>query len=218
MFLLEISEFPHHREVEFSIVVMPRVAPTLKEPYRMRTLELVELKLYLKEMLDKGYIRPSVSSWGEHVHFVKNKDGTIRLCIDCSQLKKVSVQNMYPFMYIDDLFLVEGRNNVLKYSFEIRISSGVHKKKKDIWKTTLCTRYANYLLLVAPFCFTNPPSNFMCLMNSVFHPYLYKFVIVFIDDILIYSKNEEENGESIKELILLREHDLYANLSKYSFF
>eukprot|EP00253_Pinus_taeda_P034511 PITA_34511 len=99
----DIIELPPHNEVEFSIELIPRVAPALKAPYRMSTLELVELKLQLKEMLDKGYIRPSVSPQGTSVLFVKKKDGTLRLCIDYKKLNKVIIKNKYPFPRIDNL-------------------------------------------------------------------------------------------------------------------
>jgi len=103
VFPIEISELPPHREVDFSIELVTEAAPTSKAPYRMSTPELVELKLQLKEMLYKGYIRPSVSPWGTPVLFLK-KDGTLRLCIDYRQLNKVTIKNKYPLARINDLF------------------------------------------------------------------------------------------------------------------
>ena len=104
MFLEEISNFPPHREVEFYIELVQGVAPTSEEPYKMNTLELVELKFKLKEMLDKGYIRPSVLPWGAPVLFVKKKDGTLRLCIIYCQLNTLTIKSSYPLLRIDDLF------------------------------------------------------------------------------------------------------------------
>eukprot|EP00253_Pinus_taeda_P022505 PITA_22505 len=100
----DISEFPPHREVDFSIELVPGETPTSKPPYRMSTLELVDLKLQLKEMLDKGYIRPSVSPSGAPVLFVKKKDGTLRLCIDYRKLNKVTIKSTYMLPRVDDLF------------------------------------------------------------------------------------------------------------------
>jgi hypothetical protein len=104
VFLEEVSGLPSRRDIDFSIELAPGVVPVYRTPYRMSTLELVELKLQLKEMMDKGYIRPSVSPWGAPVLFVKKKDSTLRLCIDYRQLNKVTIKNKYPLPRIDDLF------------------------------------------------------------------------------------------------------------------
>jgi hypothetical protein len=162
-----------------------------RTPYRMSTPELVELKLQLKEMMDKGYIRPSVSPWGAPVLFVKKKDGTLRLCIDYRQLNKVTIKNKYPLPRIDDLFDELGGASIFS---KIDLRSGYHQvqiKGEDIHKTTFWTRYGHYEFVVVPFGLTNSPATFMCLMNNVLSKFLDKFVLVFIDDILIYSKNRE---------------------------
>ena len=101
---VEILELPCHREVDLCIELLPGATLTSKAPYRISTLELVELKLQIKEMLDKGHIRPSVSPWGAPVLVVKKKDGTLKLCIDYRKLNKVTINNMYPLPQIDDLF------------------------------------------------------------------------------------------------------------------
>eukprot|EP00253_Pinus_taeda_P007838 PITA_07838 len=145
---------------------------------------MVDLKLQLKEMLDKGYIRPSVSPWGVIVLFIKNKYGTLRLSIDYKQLNKVTIKNRYPFPRIDDLFNQLNRVKVLcKIDFNSRYYQ-IHIKEEDIFKTVFKTRYGHYEFVVVPFHLTNAPTTFMCFMNSVLHPYLDKFVIVFINDIL----------------------------------
>jgi hypothetical protein len=100
----EVPGLPPKRDLDFSIDLVPGVVPTSKVPYRMSTPELVELKVQLKEMLDKGYIRLSVSPWGAPTLFVKKKDGTLCLCIDYRQLNKMTIKNKYPFPRIDDLF------------------------------------------------------------------------------------------------------------------
>jgi hypothetical protein len=99
-----VPGLPPKRDIDFSINLMPGAAPVSKTPYRTSTPELKELQLQLKELLKKGYIHPSVSPWGAPVLFVKNKYGTMRLCIDFRQLNKVTVKNKYPLPRIDDLF------------------------------------------------------------------------------------------------------------------
>jgi hypothetical protein len=198
---------------------MPRVAPVSKAPYRMSTPELKELQLQLEELLKKGYICPSVSPWGAPVLFVKNKYGTMRLCIDFRQLNKVTVKNKYPLPRIDDLF---DQLKGAKVFSKIDIRSRYHQvriRDEDISKTSFRTRYGHYEFTVVPFGFSNAPVVFMCLMNGVFRNYLDKFVIVFLDDILVYSKTEEEHEQHLRMVLqVLKEHQLYAKLSKCSFY
>jgi hypothetical protein len=169
---------------------MPGATPISKTPYRMSTPELKKLRMKLEEILKKGYVRPSVSHWGAQILFVKKNDGTLRICIDFRQLKKVTVKNKYPFPMIDDLF------DQLKYAkivSKIDLSSSYHKviiKEEDIKKTAFRTRYCHCEFIVVPFGLTNASTIFMCLTNCVFRNYLDKFVIIFLDDILIYSKFE----------------------------
>ena len=158
----------------------------------MNILELNELKSQSKELIDKKYIRPSVSPWGAPVIFVKKKDGTMRLCIDYRQLNKMTIKNRYPLPRIDDLF--DQLRGATVFS-KIDLRSGYHQvriKDEDIFKTTFRTRYGHYEFVIMPFGLTNAPAVFMCLMNNIMHKYLDKFVVVFINDILIFSKTEEE--------------------------
>ena len=198
---------------------MPKVALTSKAPYKMSTPDLVELNFQLKEMLEKGYIKLSISPWCAPMLFVKKKDGTLRLCIDYRLLNKVTIKNMYPLSRIDDLFDRLNRA-VVFYNIDLRL--GYHQvriKEEDIFKTMFRTRYGHYEYVIVTFGLTNALVTFMCLMNSVLCPYLDKFVIVFIDDILVYSKNEEEHAKHLVEALrLIREPQLYAKLSKCSFF
>ena len=134
-----------------------------------------------------------MSPWGAPVLFMKNNDGTLMLCIDYKYMNKVTMKNKYPLPRINDLFY---QMRGAKVFSNIDLRSGYHQvriKDEDIHKTTFRTRYGHYDIVVVPFGLTNAPITFMCLMNSVFSKYLDKFVLVFLDDILIYSKNEEEH-------------------------
>ena len=206
------------REIEFNIDLLPGTNPISIAPYRMAPTELKELKEQLQELLDKGLIRPSNSPWGAPVLFVKKKDGTMRMCIDYRQLNKVTIKNRYPLPRIYDLFdQLQGASHFSK----IDLRSGYHQlkiRREDIPKTAFRTRYGHYEFLVLPFGLTNAPAAFMDLMNRVFKPYLDKFVVVFIDDILIYSKIHVEHGERLRIVLqTLRTHQLYAKLSKCEF-
>ena len=149
--------------------------------------------MQLEELLKKGYICSSVSPWGALVLFVKKKDGTLRLCIDFRQLNKSTIKNKYPLPRIDDLF---DQLRGAKIFSKIDLRAGYHQvriKEEDIHKTNFRTRYGHYEFVVVPFGLTNAPTVFMCLMNGIFKNYLGKFVIVFMDDILIYYKSKEEH-------------------------
>ncbi|RVW16021.1 Retrovirus-related Pol polyprotein from transposon 17.6 [Vitis vinifera] len=184
----------------------------------MAPLELKELKTQLDELLGKGFIRPSTSPWGASVFFVKKKDGTLRLCIDYRKLNKVTVKNKYPLPRIDDLF---DQLNGAKYFSKIDLRTGYHQlrvKEEDVSKTAFRTRYGHYEFLVMPFGLTNAPTAFMDLMNRVFRAYLDQFVIVFVDDILIYSRSLAEHKQHlVTTLKTLRRHQLYGKLDKSEF-
>jgi hypothetical protein len=215
----ELLRLPPKRDIYFSINLMPGAPPMSKTPYRMSTPKLKELQMQLYDILKKGYIHPSVSPWGFPVLFMKKKYGTLRLCIDFRQLNKVTVKNKYPLPRIDDLF--DQLKDAKKFS-KIDLRSGYHQvriKEEYISNTTFRTRYGHYEFIVVPFGLSNTQAIFMCLMNGVFQEYLDKFFIVFLDDILIYSKSEEENENHLRMVFqLLRENQLYAKLSKCSFY
>ncbi|XP_074305802.1 uncharacterized protein LOC141641024 [Silene latifolia] len=198
----EIPGLPPKRDVDISIDLKPGAGPISKPPYRMGPKEMEELKKQLDELAEKGYIRPSVSPWGAPVLFIKKKDGSLRLCVDYRRLNNVTIKNRYPLPRINDL--VDQLSGAGVFS-KIDLRSGYHQlriKNEDIPKTAFRTRYGHYEFVVMPFGLTNAPAVFMDLMNRVFSPYLDKFVVVFIDDILVYSKNEEEHEEHLR--IVLR--------------
>ncbi|KAL0544951.1 hypothetical protein IC582_020081 [Cucumis melo] len=214
----ELPGLPPHREVEFAIELEPGTVPISRAPYRMAPAELKELKVQLQELLDKGFIRPSMSPWGAPVLFVKKKDGSMRLCIDYRELNKVTVKNRYPLPRIDDLFdQLQGATVFSK----IDLRSGYHQlriKDEDVPKTAFRSRYGHYEFIVMSFGLTNAPAVFMDLMNRVFREFLDTFVIVFIGDILIYSKTEAEHEEHLRMVLqTLRDNKLYAKFSKCEF-
>ncbi|KAL5736107.1 hypothetical protein ACOSQ2_030895 [Xanthoceras sorbifolium] len=167
----------------------------------MAPAELKELKIQLQELLDKGFIRPSVSPWGAPVLFVKKKDGSLRLCIDYRQLNKLTVKNKYPLPRIDGLF-DQLRGACVFSKIDLRL--GYHQlriKDSDIPKTAFRTRYGHYEFVVMPFGLTNAPAAFMDLMNRVFRPYFDQFVVVFIDDILVYSQTAEDHDRHLRVVL-----------------
>ncbi|KAG8485758.1 hypothetical protein CXB51_019146 [Gossypium anomalum] len=218
VFPKELPGLPPVREVEFGIELVPGTTPISITPYRMAPTELKELKAQLQELTDKGFTRPSFSPWGAPVLFVKKKDGTMRLCIDYRQLNKVTIKNKYPLPHIDDLFdQLKGASVFSK----IDLRSGYYQlrvRDSDIPKTAFRTRYDHYEFLVMPFGLTNAPAVFMDLMNRIFRQYLDRFVVVFIDDILVYSRNETEHAEHLRLVLrILRDKQLYAKFSKCEF-
>jgi hypothetical protein len=214
----ELPGMPPDGDVEFVIELQPGTAPISKRPYRMPPKELAELKNQLQELLDKGYICPSSSPWGCPTLFVKKKDGSLRLCVDYRPLNAVTVKNKYPLPRIDILFDQLAGARVFS---KIDLRSSYHQIKIrpcDILKTAFSTRYGLYEFLVMSFGLTNAPAYFMYLMNSVFMTEVDKFVVVFIDDILIYSKNEKEHTKHLRIVLQrLRDHKLYAKFSKCEF-
>ncbi|GJS90111.1 putative reverse transcriptase domain-containing protein [Tanacetum coccineum] len=196
----ELPGLPLPRKVEFQIDLVPGAAPIACAPYRLAPSEMKELSVQLQKLLEKGFIRPSSSPWGAPVLFVKKKDGSFRMCIDYRELNKLTIKNRYPLLRIDDLFDQLQGSSV--YS-KIDLQSGYHQlriKEEDIPITAFRTRYSHFEFHVMPFGLTNAPAVFMDLMNRVCKPYLDKFVIMFIDDILVYSKDEEEHGRSWEAL------------------
>jgi hypothetical protein len=218
VFLDELPGMPPDRDIEFAIELQPGMTPISKRPYRMPPAELAELKKQLQELLDKGFINPSTSPWGCSALFVKKKDERLRLCIDYRPLNAVTIKNKCPLPRIDVLFdqLVGA-----KVFSKIDLRSGYHQIKiraSDIPKTAFSTRYGMYEFLVMSFGLTNAPAYFMYLMNSVVMPELDKFVVVFIDDILVYSKNEEEHADHLHVVLQrLREHRLLPNCQNVIF-
>jgi hypothetical protein len=194
----ELSGMPPDREIKFVIDLVPGTAPIYKRPYRMATKQLAQLKDQIKELLEKGFICPSSSLWGAPVVFVSKKDGTQRMYVDYRALNKVTIRNKYPLPRIDDLF--DQLCGACMFS-KIDFRSRYHQLKIQEWdipKTAFILRYGLYEYTVMSFGLINASSYFMYMMNKVFMEYLEKFVVMFINNILVYSKNEEEHEEYLR--------------------
>jgi hypothetical protein len=217
VFLEDLPGMPPDRDIEFSIELIPGTAPISKGTYRMDVKDLAELKKQIEELLSKGFICPSLSPWGAPTLFVDKKDGSRRLCIDYRSLNVVTIKNKYPLPRIEDLF---DQMRGAKVFFKIDLRSGYHQLKirvEDIPKTTFTSRYGLYEFTMMSFGLTNAPAYFMYL-NKVFMEYLDKFVVVFTDDIFIFSRSEEEREEHLRLVLQkLREHQLYAKFGKCDF-
>nr|GEW17504.1 putative reverse transcriptase domain-containing protein [Tanacetum cinerariifolium] len=214
----DLSGIPPTRQVEFQINLIPGATPMARAPYRLAPSEMKELSDQLKELANKGFIRPSSLPWGAPVLFVKKEDGSFQMCIDYQELNKLTVKNCYPLPRIDELFdQLQGSSVYSKIDMRL----GYHQlrvREEDIRKTTFRTQYGHYEFQVMPFGLTKTPAVFMDLMNRVCKPYLDKFVIVFIDDILIYSKSKQEHEEHLKLILeLLKKEQLNAKYSKCEF-
>jgi hypothetical protein len=203
----DLPGLPPERDVEFVIELKPGTTPISRRSYRMPPNELAELKTQLQDLLEKGFIRPSSSPWGCPAIFGKKKDQPLRMCVDYRPLNEVTIKNKYPLPRIDILF--DQLTGARVFS-KIDLRSGYHQiriRPEDIPKTAFTMRYGLFEYLIMSFGLTNAPAHFTYLMNSVFMPELDKFVVVFIDDILIYSKNEEEHAQHLRIVLTrLREH------------
>jgi hypothetical protein len=218
VFLDDLPGMTPKRVIEFKIELYPGTTPIAKALYKMSPVEMKELKIQLQGLLDKGYIRPSTSPWGCAALFVEKKDKDLCLCVYYQPLNADTIKNMYPLPRIDILFDQLAGAQVFS---KIDLSSGYHQIKihsEDIPKTAFTMRYGLYEYLVMPFGLMNALAHFRVLMNSIFMPELDQFVVVFIDDILVYSKSMEEHEEHLRIVLQrLQEHQLYVKFCMCEF-
>ncbi|KAK8586224.1 hypothetical protein V6N13_130745 [Hibiscus sabdariffa] len=212
------KQLPPKREVDHRIELVPNVEPPAKAPYRMASPELEELRRQLNELLDAGFIRPSKAPYGAPVLFQKKHDGSLRMCIDYRALNKLTVKNKYPIPLIADLFDQLGsarwftKLDLRSGYYQVRIAEG------DEPKTACVTRYGSFEFLVMPFGLTNALATFCTLMNKVLQPFLDRFVVVYLDDIVEYSNTLEEHVEHLRQVFqVLRENELFVKREKCSF-
>ena len=209
---------PPSREVDHKIELVANSSPPSRPTFRMSASELVELQAQLAELTKSGFIQPSKSPFGAPILFVKKKDGTTRMCVDYRALNDITVKNSYALPRTDELF---DRLQGAQYFTKIDLRSGYHQIRivpEDVPKTAFRTRYGHFEFLVLPFGLTNAPATFMHLMHETFREHLDKFVIVFLDDILIYSRSLAEHVTHVRAVMqILREQKLYAKESKCEF-
>ena len=209
---------PPRRKYDFKIELEEGAKPVKKGLYRLSEKELEELRKQLDELTDSGFIQPSKSPWGAPILFVSKKDGNMRMCVDYRALNKLTVKNSYPLPRIDDIF---DQLKGAKFFSKIDLRSGYHQIRLDpdsVPLTAFRTRYGHFEFLVLPFGLTNAPASFMTLMNEIFREHLDVFVIVYLDDILIYSKTWNEHLEHIKIVLeILRKEKLFGKVSKCLF-
>ena len=210
---------PPQRQLDHRIDLVPGAEPPHRAPYRLSPQGLDELKRQLRDLTDKGYIQPSVSPFGAPVLFVPKKDGGVRMCVDYRALNRVTVHNRYPLPRIEDLL---DRLQGAKFFTKIDLRSGYHQIRvhpEDVAKTAFRTRYGHFEFLVMPFGLTNAPATFMHLMHSIFREYLDDFIVIFLDDILVYSRDLLSHVTHVRKTFeVLRHHSLYAKVSKCEFF
>jgi hypothetical protein len=214
----ELTELPPDRDVEFVIELMPGAGPVVKSLYRMSSEELDELKKQLKKLLEQGFVRPSASPWGSPVLFMEKKDCTKRMCIDYRTLNSMTIKNKYSLPRIEDLLDRLKKSKVLfQDRSEVRLPPD-EDSRTGYPQDSFTTRYGLYEFVVVSFGLTNAPTYFMNLMNKVFMEELDRFVVVFIDDILIYSETAEEHEEHLWIMLeRLRQQKLYAKFNKCEF-
>jgi len=212
------AKLPPKRAVDHKIELVPDAAVPQRLTYRLSTAELDELRRQLDDLLEKGFIRPSKSPYASPVIFVRKQDGTLRMCVDYRGLNKVTVKDKYPLPRIEELLdRLKGATVFSKLDLrsgynQVRVAEG------DIPKTAFSTRYGLFEFCVLPFGLTNAPATFMRLMNTIFDGDLDKFVQIFLDDILVFSRSIEEHlGHLRRVLSVLRQHQLFAKMSKCEF-
>ncbi len=195
------KSLPPERAVDHRIDLLPDSAPVAKPTYKMSLAEMDELRRQLDDLLNRGFIRPSSSPYGSPVLFVKKKEGDLRLCIDYRALNKQTVKNVYPLPRIDEL--LDRLDGAVVFS-KLDLRSGYHQirvQEADIYKTAFRTRYGLYEFVVLPFGLCNAPATFMQLMNDIFHNELDCCVLIYLNDILIYSPLIEQHLHDIHTIL-----------------
>jgi hypothetical protein len=212
------SGLPPDRGDAMKIETDPTADPPYKPVIRLSIAELDELRKQLDELLAKKFIKPSTSPYGAPVLFVRKKDGTLRMCVDYRALNGITKKNRHPLPRIDELI---DRFRGARYFSKLDLLSGYHQQRiyePHTHKTAFRCRYGHFEFNVVPFGLTNAPASFSNMMLKVLDPVLDKWVVVYLDDILIYSKTKAEHLKHLRSVLaLLRQHGLYAKLSKCSF-
>ncbi len=218
VFMSELPDKPPPERAQDHRIETGDAHPINKSPYSLSKEQLDEQARQIKYLMDRDLVRPSTSPWGAPVLFAKKKDGTWRMCIDYRGLNAVTVRNGYPLPKIQDCLDMIG---TATYFSKIDLTSGywqINVAEKDRPKTAFNTRTGKYEFCVMPFGLTNAPATFQAIMNDMLRPYLDDFAVVYLDDILIYSKTREEHIEHVRKVMqCLHDHNLYAKPSKCAF-
>jgi hypothetical protein len=214
----EPKDLPPHRTFDHAISLLPDSVPVNSRPYRYSPQQKDEIERQVAEMIAAGIVLPSMSPFASPVLLVKKKDGTWRFCVDYRRLNALTVKSKFPMLVVDEL-LDELAGT--QWFSKLDLRAGYHQIRMveaDEAKTAFKTHHGQFQFRVMPFGLTNAPATFQCLMNSVFAPHIRKFVLVFMDEILVYSKTLEEHLLHLQQVFsLLRQHQLYAKMSKCSF-
>lgn len=212
------TQLPPHRAFDHAITLLPNSAPVHARPYRYSPFQKDEIEKQVAEMIANGIVSPSISPFASPVLLVKKKDNTWRFCVDYRRLNMITAKNKFPLPIVDEL-LDELAGT--KYFSKLDLKSGYHQIRmvpEDEQKTAFKTYHGHFQFKVMPFGLTNAPATFQCLMNNMFAPYLRKFVIVFMDDILVYSSSMVAHLHHLEQVFkLLQEHKLCAKRSKCTF-
>jgi hypothetical protein len=213
----EPTGLPPHRQYDHAITLEEGASPPNIKPYRYSPLQKDEIERQVSEMLRSGVIVHSMSPYAAPMLLVKKKDDNWRFCIDYRRLNQATIKNKFPLPIVDEL-LDELAGATFFSKLDLR--AGYHQirmREGDEEKTAFKTHHGHFQFRVMPFGLTNAPATFQCLMNTIFAEFTHKFVIVFLDDILVYSRTLQDHLEHLRLVLLLRRHKLYAKESKCAF-
>ena len=214
----EASQLPPYRAIDHEIPLESGKQPPWKLLYSMSQNELEALQVFLKENLEKGFIRPSSSPARAPVLFVKKKDGTLRLCVDYRGLNEITVKNRYPLPLIEETLDRIGKAKIYTKLDMRGAYNLIRIKPGEEWKTAFGTRYGHFEFLVMPFGLTNAPATFQNFVNDILRNHLDDFCSAYLDDVLVFSPDKETHVQHVRTILdLLKKNNIYCKLEKSDF-